>query len=191
VPVGKGVSSSAALEVATMRAICAVGGLDLEGRELALLCRRVENLVVGAPCGVMDQMTAAWSGEDRLLALFCQPAELQPSISLPPDLEVWGSTRAFIMPAAGQTTARGGWRLSWVTGSSPPPPATPTRDGRVTIADPQWHGYLANMAPWLWAGTFRAQVPEFLDGGTFLARYGGSSPGGMQFGGLRLRDVPR
>src|SRR5215204_6499579 len=54
VPRGKGVSSSAALEVASMSAVAAGFGLDLEPRELALLCLRVENLVVGAPCGVMD-----------------------------------------------------------------------------------------------------------------------------------------
>lgn len=45
VPAGKGVSSSAALEVATMQAISAQTGLMLEGRELAILCQQVENLV--------------------------------------------------------------------------------------------------------------------------------------------------
>lgn len=47
VPPGKGVSSSAALEVATMVALAAAYGVALEGRELALLCQKVENLVVG------------------------------------------------------------------------------------------------------------------------------------------------
>src|SRR5258708_20196668 len=45
-------------------------------RSLALLCQKVENLVVGAPCGVMDQMTAVCGDANRLLALRCQPAEL-------------------------------------------------------------------------------------------------------------------
>lgn len=47
VPEGKGVSSSAAVEVATMAAIAAAYSMQLEGRELALLCQRVENAVVG------------------------------------------------------------------------------------------------------------------------------------------------
>jgi len=59
VPEGKGVSSSAALEVGTMSAVAAAFDLDIAPRELALLCQRAENLVVGAPCGVMDQMTSA------------------------------------------------------------------------------------------------------------------------------------
>lgn len=59
VPEGKGVSSSAAVEVATMCAVAAAygvefnGGVDDGGRELAVLCQMVENLVVGVPCGVM------------------------------------------------------------------------------------------------------------------------------------------
>lgn len=57
---GKGVSSSAAVEVAVMRALLGALGTSssLDGRQLALLCQRVENLVVGAPCGIMDQVHA-------------------------------------------------------------------------------------------------------------------------------------
>uniref|UniRef100_A0A6N2N4G7 GHMP kinase N-terminal domain-containing protein n=1 Tax=Salix viminalis TaxID=40686 RepID=A0A6N2N4G7_SALVM len=58
VPEGKGVSSSAALEVATMSAI--------------VLLTIVENHVVGAPCGVMDQMTSACGEANKLLAMVCQ-----------------------------------------------------------------------------------------------------------------------
>lgn len=47
VPEGKGVSSSAAVEVASFKALAFAHGLHLEGRQLALLCQKVENLVVG------------------------------------------------------------------------------------------------------------------------------------------------
>ena len=50
VPEGKGVSSSAAVEVAAMAAVAAAYSIRLEGRELALLCQRVENAVVGERC---------------------------------------------------------------------------------------------------------------------------------------------
>jgi galactokinase len=90
VPEGKGVSSSAALEVATMMAVCAAYDVDVEDREIALLCQKVENLVVGAPCGVMDQMTAVFGEPNRLMGLLCQPAELRGTIALPDDTEVWG-----------------------------------------------------------------------------------------------------
>ena len=90
VPEGKGVSSSAALEVATMMAVCAAYDVVCEPREMALLCQKVENLVVGAPCGVMDQMTAVCGEADKLMALLCQPAELRDAIALPDDTAVWG-----------------------------------------------------------------------------------------------------
>src|SRR5271155_2989641 len=65
VPEGKGVSSSAALEVAVMCAVLAALRLKIGPRDIALLCQKVENLVVGAPCGVMDQITSACGQENR------------------------------------------------------------------------------------------------------------------------------
>lgn len=63
VPEGKGVSSSAAVEVASMAAVAAAYGLQLEGRTLALLCQQVENHVVGA-CWlftfILSPAAAAW-----------------------------------------------------------------------------------------------------------------------------------
>jgi L-arabinokinase len=90
VPEGKGVASSAALEVATMRAIDAAYELSLAPIEVALLSQKVENAVVGAPCGVMDQMTAVFGEKDRLLALLCQPAEIQANVEIPSELAFWG-----------------------------------------------------------------------------------------------------
>jgi len=90
VPPGKGVSSSAALEVAVMQAVTEAFDIDINGRDKALLCQKVENLVVGAPCGVMDQMTAVFGERDRLLLMLCQPAELKRMITLPPQLMLWG-----------------------------------------------------------------------------------------------------
>src|SRR5262249_44123322 len=58
VPQAKGVASSAALKVAVMAAVCGAFDIRVEPQELALLCQKAENLVAGAPCGVMDQMTS-------------------------------------------------------------------------------------------------------------------------------------
>ena len=59
VPLGAGLSSSAALEVAVLRAIRAAFGLELDDTRLALLGQRAENDFVGARCGIMDQMAAS------------------------------------------------------------------------------------------------------------------------------------
>ena len=56
----------------------------------AVRCQQVENLIVGAPCGVMDQMAAICGEAGSLMALLCQPAEFQGGVRLPDELGVWG-----------------------------------------------------------------------------------------------------
>ncbi len=180
VPAGKGVSSSAALEVSTMQALCSLYQLPIEGRELALLCQRVENLVVGAPCGIMDQMTSACGTQDSLLALLCQPAELQPAIALPQEVEVWGIDSGIRHAVTGadygsvRIGAFMGYRIiADLLGLTAQPRAdAPTV---LEIDDPTWHGYLANIPPSLWEASLRDRVPRNIEGAAFLEYYGGST----------------
>ena len=81
VPEAKGVASSAALEVAVMQAVASTFEIEVSPHDMALLCQKAENLVAGAPCGVMDQMTSVCGEADSLLALLCQPAELQTPVT--------------------------------------------------------------------------------------------------------------
>jgi L-arabinokinase len=94
VPEGKGVSSSAAIEAATMEAVVAAWRVPIEPRMRAVRCQQVENLIVGAPCGVMDQMASICGEAGSLMALLCQPAESQGSVRLPDDWASGGSIRA-------------------------------------------------------------------------------------------------
>jgi len=72
VPLGSGLSSSAALEVATMTALTALMGVEIPGPKLARLCQRVENEFVGANCGIMDQFISANGKENHALLLDCR-----------------------------------------------------------------------------------------------------------------------
>jgi L-arabinokinase len=90
VPEGKGLGSSAAVAVAALRAASAALGRDEPIDRLVLLAQRAEHVVAGAPCGVMDQMTAARGEAGRLLAILCRPAEILASLTLPEPLTVWG-----------------------------------------------------------------------------------------------------
>ncbi|MFF4099454.1 galactokinase [Streptomyces sp. NPDC001903] len=69
VPTGAGLSSSAALEVATALALTDLYGIPLTRPELAALARRAENAYVGVPCGVMDQTASACATEGHALHL--------------------------------------------------------------------------------------------------------------------------
>ena len=73
VPEGKGVSSSAALEVACLSVIAARYGVELSGEELATAAQWAENHIARAPCGIMDQMTSA-CGQARPPAASALPA---------------------------------------------------------------------------------------------------------------------
>ncbi len=74
VPVGAGLSSSAALEVAVAGALCelADGDADLGPLDLARACRRAENDFVGVSCGVLDQFAAVSGRRDHAVELDCR-----------------------------------------------------------------------------------------------------------------------
>lgn len=176
VPEGKGVSSSAALEVASMQALAAAYELRIAATELALLCQKVENLVVGAPCGVMDQMTAACGEANRLLELLCQPAELNGTIPLPRELEIWGIDSGIRHSVRGadyrtvRTAAFMGHRIiAELAGLS----SKHADGGYLIIDDQRWKGYLANIAPNHFEQEYAPRIPERMSGEDFLNKYDG------------------
>lgn len=72
VPLGAGLSSSAALEVALARAVEALAGRELDVLERARICRRAEQEHVGVPCGILDQLASSSARAQRLLFLDCR-----------------------------------------------------------------------------------------------------------------------
>ena len=159
VPEGKGVSSSAAVETATMSAAAGAFGMSLEPRDVAILCQTAENRVAGAPCGVMDQMTCVFGDEHALLALLCQPAELQPPVPIPDDIEMWGLD-------SGERHAVGGSDYGAVRAGA-------FMGLRIlseyTSVPPT---YLANISPEEFETSLVCHLPAEMSGDDFLDRYG-------------------
>lgn len=79
VPMGAGVSSSAALEVATAIALLGLNEHDADGKQIALWAQAAENNFVGMPCGIMDQFASMNSLEDHALMLDCRSLEVTPA----------------------------------------------------------------------------------------------------------------
>lgn len=88
VPLGGGLSSSAALEVATATMVEAATGKRMSGAEKAQLCQRAENVHVGMPCGIMDQFSSAVCQADRLMQLDCRSLETKQVPFTNPDVTV-------------------------------------------------------------------------------------------------------
>jgi L-arabinokinase len=83
VPHGKGVASSASLEIATMKVLEKAFALSFFGTELARYAQQVENHIAGAPCGLMDQLASYFGSPDALLPIICQPDHLLEPIPIP------------------------------------------------------------------------------------------------------------
>jgi galactokinase len=77
VPIGAGLSSSAALELALARAFSLVSNLEWEPRRMALACQKAENQWVGINSGIMDQMVSACGKQDFALMIDCRSLETQ------------------------------------------------------------------------------------------------------------------
>ncbi|MGE3244167.1 MAG: galactokinase, partial [Pirellulales bacterium] len=77
VPLGGGLSSSAALEVATATLVEAMTGTTLEPVEKALLCQKAEHDYPGMPCGIMDQFASTLSTADHLMLLDCRSRKVE------------------------------------------------------------------------------------------------------------------
>jgi len=88
VPLGGGLSSSAALEVATATLLEAVTGQRLDPIVKALLCQKAEHRYAGVPCGIMDQFTSVLGRSGHLLLLDCRSRHVQMVPLRDPEVEV-------------------------------------------------------------------------------------------------------
>ena len=156
VPAGKGVSSSAALEVATMRAFGTFFNVHFKNTELAILAQKAENLVVGAPCGLMDQLACCFSKPNHLLPIVCQPDLLQTPILIPENLH-------FVGLDSGVRHA--------VSGASYGEVRTAAFMGKKIMGIE--NDYLCAISPSVYEQKYARLLPETMKGAAFLQQFGG------------------
>jgi galactokinase len=179
VPEAKGVSSSAALEVAAMSAVAGLLEASLSGAEIALLCQKAENHVVGAACGIMDQMTSAVGRAGSLLALLCQPAEVEGFLRPHASIGFWGIDSGIRHAVTGsdytsvRTGAFMGYRI--LADLEDLPVSGPNRQGLMWVDDDRWSGRLANVGPDEFSRRGDRRLTEILRGDVFLSRYDGTT----------------
>jgi galactokinase len=175
-PPNRGVSSSAALEIATLKAASAAQGDSLDGIALATAGQWVENIVVGAACGIMDQAAIVLGEEDRLLPILCQPCQPFPSMTLPTGIQIWGIDSMVSRSTTGAAYERAraaaflGYKLICLReGVDIVPEAM---DGIPRWTDSRWNGYLSNVAPSEFRSRYERWLPETITGREFVARAG-------------------
>ncbi|XP_038905289.1 L-arabinokinase-like [Benincasa hispida] len=187
VPEGKGVSSSASVEVASMSAIAAAHGLSISPRDLALLCQKVENHIVGAPCGVMDQMTSACGEADKLLAMVCQPAEVIGLVDIPGHIRFWGidsgirhsvggadygSVRIGAFMGRRMIKSRASELLSNSSSLANGISHDDLEDDGIELLESESSlDYLCNLPPHRYEAMYAKQLPETIKGEAFMEKY--------------------
>jgi galactokinase len=83
VPMNVGIGSSAAVEIGTLSSLNAYLGLNLSPSRIARLGQMAENHVVGAPCGIMDQIAITSGRQGCLTHILCRPGEVKGEIQIP------------------------------------------------------------------------------------------------------------
>ena len=173
VPLNKGVSSSAAVEVATMKAAAAAYGIAINGIELAEACQWVENVIADSACGIMDQAASVLGEEGHILPLLCQPYEARPLVKLPEGLQLWAidsgvkHTVTGLEYEAARAAAFIGYRMicEWEG-----LPIRLNAEGRIPrYTDSRWNGYLSNISASLFRSRYESRLPQNISGEELLS----------------------
>jgi galactokinase len=175
-PPNRGVASSAALEVATLKAASAAADISLEGVALAEAGQWVENVVAHSACGIMDQAAIVLGQKDCLLPLLCQPCSPLAPIRIPKEVRIRGidsmASRSTNSPA--YETARAaaflGYRMicEW----EGLPLAMEKRAGIQRWTEPRWNGYLSSIRPSEFRSGYEQRLPQSITGRDFLSLFG-------------------
>lgn len=177
IPWGKGVSSSAALEIAVMQSIVAAYKVKMEKYELPVFCQRVENEITGAACGLMDQLSVCYGRKSRLLPITCQPCNVEAPEGIPDQIRFYGIDSGVRHAVSGSSyeqvrvSAFMGYTIIALLEGASTNALLRARETRQYHHLP-FKGYLANISPSIFVQQYEQKLPEKLSGADFLQQFG-------------------
>lgn len=164
IPIKAGLGSSSALIMATLLAMKQAYNLTLDAFQLARYCQKVENHIIGVPCGIIAPLASAMGKNNKLLVIRCQPHELLKMITLPADIQFIG-INSRIKPADNgmnyihtRTAAFMGRQILT---------AHLQEQG---VSNP-FNGYLCNLTEEKWREQYQNLLPEQITGRKFIKEY--------------------
>ncbi len=175
VPLGLGLSSSAAVEVATVQALSRLLRIPFEGTELPRLCQKVENLVAGAPCGLMDQLTSHLGRKGCLLPILCRPDRVGEPLPVPPGISFIGIDSGVRHRVCGasysevRAAAFMGYSLIALAEGASPRDLQRARDRKDASSLP-FDGHLSRIDPPAFETLYAPLLPERMKGAEFLKK---------------------
>jgi galactokinase len=162
VPMNVGIGSSAAVEIGTLSCLNGYLGLNLSGARLARLAQMAENHVVGAPCGIMDQIAVASGRSGKLTHILCRPGQIIGEVEIPPGTGLVGINSMVRHSVAGNPYAH--VRVGAFIGKKIINEIR-ARTGRAAV------NYLTEISSAELNSEFQAHLPETILGSDFLSRY--------------------
>ena len=162
VPMNVGIGSSAAVEIGTLSCLNAYLDLKLDGARIARLGQMAENHVVGAPCGIMDQIAVASGRESKLTHILCRPGAIVGEVEIPPGTGFVGINSMVRHSVAGN--AYGNVRIGAFMGKKIINEIR-ARTGRAAL------NYLTEISPAEFKNEYEKEIPETMLGSEFLAKY--------------------
>ena len=172
IPIGGGVASSAAVEVATLMALNQLYNLKLSAIEIARLAQIVENRIAGAPCGIMDQVTAVAGTSTKILSMLCQPDKILEFVSCPSNVSFVGIHTKVRRSTA--STAYVDTRIGAFIGLTILKQhfAAEESERNRKLSDALADNYLCNISVQAFQEQCEPILPEQIHGKEFLEKYG-------------------
>lgn len=162
VPMNVGIGSSAAVEIGTLSCLNAYLGLRLDGARIARLGQMAENHVVGAPCGIMDQIAVTNGRHGRLTHILCRPGRIVGEVEIPEGTGFVGINSMVRHSVAGN--AYGSVRIGAFMGKRMINEIRAST-GRAAL------NYLTEVTTNELQSEYISQIPETVLGSEFLGRY--------------------
>jgi L-arabinokinase len=162
VPMNVGIGSSAAVEIGTLSCLNAYLDLKLDGARIARLGQMAENHVVGAPCGIMDQIAVASGRESKLTHILCRPGAIVGEVEIPSGTGFVGINSMVRHSVAGN--AYGNVRIGAFMGKKIINEIR-AKTGRAAV------NYLTEISSAEFANEYEKEIPESILGSDFLKKY--------------------
>jgi galactokinase len=162
VPMNVGIGSSAATEIATLYCLQNYLELNLSETRLAQLGQLAENLVVGAPCGIMDQISVTSGRQGKLTHILCRPGSIMKEVEIPGETAFVGFNSMVKHSVGG--AAYGDVRIGAFMGKRI------INDYRLKNGEKPVQ-YLTEIDVEAFENIYRAVLPETIIGSEFLSRY--------------------
>lgn len=196
IPIGGGVASSAAVEVATLMALNQLYNLKLDAMEIARLAQIVENRIAGAPCGIMDQVTVVAGTATKILSILCQPDKILEFVSCPSNVNFVGihtkvrrstTSTAYVDTRIGAFMGLTILKAGFASEADASEESNPNRKLSVALAD----NYLCNISVQKFREHCEPILPEQIHGKEFLEKYGETVDTATQIDPEKLYPVKR